>query len=362
MDELFTLIQTEIKVLLEKHLTPHFNQMEQDRANMTMIENILRQMPEFKKLEQENRTLRERLPVEPVPTVPVPVPAPAPVPVPTAADCIKLEIVENPKNEAPNEKELYQVANLLQNVENKPTSLIDDEVASEASEVEESEVEESEVEESEAEASEVEESEVEESEVEESEVEESEVEEEEEDGVEGAEPIEEEASEVEEEEEDGVEGAEPIEEEASEAEEEEDGVEGAEPLEEEASEAEEEEEEEEEAEAEASEAEASEAEASEEEGEEEEEEGEEEGEEEEEAEDGVEGAEPLGVEGAEPLGVEGAEPLEEPLEEEVDIIEIKGHGKFYAANTVNSDIYAVDSDGEPGDQVGKFVNKVATFF
>ena len=58
MDELFSLIQTEIKVLLEKHLTPHFNQMEQDRANMTMIENILRQMPEFKKLEQENRTLR----------------------------------------------------------------------------------------------------------------------------------------------------------------------------------------------------------------------------------------------------------------------------------------------------------------
>ena len=32
MDELFSLIQIEMKALLEKHLTPHFDQMERDRA------------------------------------------------------------------------------------------------------------------------------------------------------------------------------------------------------------------------------------------------------------------------------------------------------------------------------------------
>ena len=252
MDELFTLIQMEMKTLLEKHLTPHFIQMRQDRSNMMTLENILRQMPAFQKLEEENKALRDRLndasASAPTASASAPTAFEPTAFEPTSFDCIKLEIIETPKNEAPNVTELYQVANLSQNVENKPTSI------EEASEAEASEAEASEADEeaSEAEASEAEASEA-------------------------------EASEAE----------------ASEADEE-------------ASEAEEEEAEEEENE-------------------------------------------------AEP-GVEGAEPLAEPLEEEVDIIEIKGHGKFYAANLINSDIYAVDSDGEPGDQVGKFVNKVATFF
>jgi hypothetical protein len=87
-------------------------------------------------------------------------------------------------------------------------------------------------------------------------------------------------------------------------------------------------------------------------------------------EDGVEGAEPLEVEVEEEEevveveeedGVEGAEPLEESLDEEVFIIEIKGKGKFYTNNETNGDIYQIEGEDDVGDQVGKFINKVATF-
>ena len=74
----------------------------------------------------------------------------------------------------------------------------------------------------------------------------------------------------------------------------------------------------------------------------------------------------IGVEGlaelaAEPPEEEEASEAEEP-QEEVYIIEIKGHGKFFTNNEKNGDIYAVDgADEDVGDQVGKFVNSVAIF-
>ena len=66
----------------------------------------------------------------------------------------------------------------------------------------------------------------------------------------------------------------------------------------------------------------------------------------------------VGVVGAEPLGGEGGD----PLEEEVTIIDIKDHGKFYTSNPVNGDIYKIDTDEEVGEQVGKFVNSFPIFF
>jgi len=51
-----------------------------------------------------------------------------------------------------------------------------------------------------------------------------------------------------------------------------------------------------------------------------------------------------------------------PLRKEVFIVTIQGRGNFYTNNETNGDIYKIEGDDEDvGDQVGKFVNKVATF-
>jgi len=336
LSQLMNDIKNEITSVVERHLLPHFERMKCNNENIKLIETVLKQMPEFQRLEKENAELKRELgenvnrpretPQAPVPEVQAAPPAAAPLPEPEQKlfeHIIKLNIIETTvKNETVSESELYKNVNLSDNLNNAKVEEPEEEEEVEASEAEE-----------------------------EAEVEEEEVEKE--DGVEGAEPLEEAEAEEEEEEE----------------EEEEDGVEGAEPLEEEeASEAEEEEaeEEEEEEEEEASEAE----------------------------EDGVEGAEPLEEEEAseaEEDGVEGAEPLEEeeaeeeveeeeeipiaevpspavgveggdPLEEEVSIVSIKGHGKFYTSNPINGDIYKIEADEEVGDQVGKFVGGVPIFF
>ena len=49
-------------------------------------------------------------------------------------------------------------------------------------------------------------------------------------------------------------------------------------------------------------------------------------------------------------------------EEEVSLVEIKGHGNFYTTNQVNGDIYKIDADEEVGEQVGKFVSSIPVFF
>ena len=298
LSQLMNDIKNEITSVVERHLLPHFERMKCNNENIKLIETVLKQMPEFQRLEKENAELKRELeenvnrpretPQAPAPEVqaaPVPEPvqaaAPAPAAAPLAAPVpeqklfehiIKLNIIETTvKNETVSESELYKNVNLSDNLNN--------------AKVEEAEEEE----ETEEEASEAEE-----------------------DGVEEAEPLEEE--------------------EASEAEE--DGVEGAEPLEEEASEAEEE------------------VEVEVEEEEEEEEEAEEEAEE--------EPTEPL-HENTLPspaVGVEGGD----PLEEEVSIVSIKGHGKFYTSNPTNGDIYKIEADEEVGDQVGKFVGGVPIFF
>ena len=131
---------------------------------------------------------------------------------------------------------------------------------------------------------------------------------------------------------------------------------------EEASESEEEEEEEEatEEEEEAEEVEEEVEEAAAEEEEEEEAEEAEEVEEEEEA----EASEAEEEEEAEASEAEEEEAEEEAAEEEeeVFIVTIEGLGNFYTNNETNGDIYKIEGDDEDvGDQVGKFVNKVATF-
>ena len=310
-------INNEVKEILTKYLSPHLAQMNQDRMNMKCIENILRGMPEFQRLEKENIELRRQLEAKQPPvyefvntvkwttcdksnycikhamTMPVPAEpvsaalepaALVPEPAALAPDSIKLDIIETPivEDNVTNELELYKAADLLHIVNNE----------AEASEAEDEQYEEAEEEEaSEAEASEAE----------------FETENEEEEEVEA------EATEAEEEEE---EEASEAEEEASEAEQE---AEASEAEEEVASEAEEE----------ASEAEEEASEAEEEEAEQEEEEEEEE--------------------------------QEEEAEEEVSLIVINGIS-YYTTNETSGDIYKVEGTDDVGDQVGKFVNKIATFF
>ena len=230
LSQLLNNIKTEIGAVVERNLLPHFERMKCNNENIKLIETVLRQMPEFQRLEKENEELKRELEGKNTQAAAASPPD----------NTIKLEIIESAiPAEIISENELYKVAS-LSGVFNKQ---IDEEVATEeeaeASEAEASEAEASEAEASEAETEAEEEAEPLEEAEEEEETEAEEEEEaepleeaeEEEDGVEGAEPLEE----AEEEEEDGVEGAEPLEEEASEAEAEEDGVEGAEPLEEEVS-------------------------------------------------------------------------------------------------------------------------------
>ena len=173
--------------------------------------------------------------------------------------------------------------------------------------------------------------------------------------------LEEEGCEVEEEEEAEVE-AEGCEVEEAEEEAEEEEEEGEEEAEEEEEEGEVEEGEEEEGE--------------EEEGEVEVEEGceveEEEGEEAEGCEVEVEGEEAEGceveVEGEEEEGcevegeVEVAEDADEVLEEETEVVEITIRSKkYFTTNTTNGEIYAMDANGDVGDEVGQFVNGSAKF-
>ena len=85
---------------------------------------------------------------------------------------------------------------------------------------------------------------------------------------------------------------------------------------------------------------------------EEDEEVEESGEEEEEVEESGEEEEEEEVEES---GEEEEEEIEVEEEEEVYEITIKGT-KYFTTNEKNGDIYSIDSDGDPCDVVGKFVN------
>jgi hypothetical protein len=294
LSQVITTINNEINTIIERNLLPHFE-------TIRIIENLLKQLPEFKRLEQENADLKKRLSLCSVnnqadlelSNEEIHNDTKQPVPVKVIKNEIKLEIVEPPSTKKiVSETELYSTVNLLNTVDNK----LQDENDSDSDE----DVIEVEVEEEEVEVIEVDESE------------EEEEEEEEEDGGEGL----------------SEQAAEPLEEEDEDEEEEEDGVEGAEPLEEEDEEEEEVVEEDEEEEV-----------------------------VEEEEESGGEGEDPLEEDGGEGL----AEQEADPLEEEVFIIEIKGRGRFYTSNETNGDIYQIEGEDDVGDVVGKFVNKVAKF-
>ena len=196
LSNVITTINDEINSIIERNLLPHFE-------TIRIIENLLKQMPEFKRLEQENADLKQRLSAfdkiivkksnEKIipPTVTSSFETEF-TPVPITKNEIKLEIIESSMRPAISESELYTTVNLLNQDDNKLQ-----EEEGETSEEEET----SETDASETDASETEE-----------------------DGVEGAEPLED-ASEADEEEEEEEE-----EEEADAEEEGEDGVEGAEPL------------------------------------------------------------------------------------------------------------------------------------
>jgi hypothetical protein len=159
-------------------------------------------------------------------------------------------------------------------------------------------------------------------------------------------------------EEEDAEEEETEEEEAEEEETEEEEAEEEETEEEEAEEEETEEEEAEEEEAEEEEAEEEEAEEEAEEEEAEEEAEEEEAEEEAEEEEAEEETEEEEEEEAEEEEEEEAEAEEE--EEEVYEVIINGK-QYFTTNEKNGVIYAVDSDGEVGDEIGRYISGVATF-
>ena len=54
-------IKTDIISVIEKHLFPVFETLKTNNANIKLIEGILKQMPEFKQLEKENKELKEIL-------------------------------------------------------------------------------------------------------------------------------------------------------------------------------------------------------------------------------------------------------------------------------------------------------------
>jgi hypothetical protein len=59
---------------------------------------------------------------------------------------------------------------------------------------------------------------------------------------------------------------------------------------------------------------------------------------------------------------EGDEDEDKDEDDGEEVFEIDIFGKtYYTNNATNGDIYSVDENGDPGDEVGKFVNGIATF-
>ena len=166
LTQLITEINSEFNKIAERILLPHFQKMQ-------IIENILKEMPAFKNLENENKFLKQQIStfkvvnselsnqevydysqmrVIPVvveaPVVPVVVVEPISATLAAVGDAIKLEIVESLNKLPVSENEIYQDINLKLKVNN---------VKQEASEVEEeaSEVDLEEASEVDLEASEV---------------------------------------------------------------------------------------------------------------------------------------------------------------------------------------------------------------
>jgi len=179
-------MNSEINQIMERNLFPYFE-------TIRIIETLLKQLPEFKRLEQENADLKKRLSLclelsnleinnqadlelsnqEIQNDIRIDKPAQVSVPVPVKNE-IKLEIVETQDSTHPivSEDELYKTVNLSNRVDNKlqtveDTSEADEEVETSASEAEE-EVEEEGEEEIETSASEEEEEDEEEEDEEES--------------------------------------------------------------------------------------------------------------------------------------------------------------------------------------------------
>ena len=59
LSQLIAVINNEIGEVLNTILLPHFETMQREKDNMRVIETILKQMPEFKRLEKENAELKQ---------------------------------------------------------------------------------------------------------------------------------------------------------------------------------------------------------------------------------------------------------------------------------------------------------------
>ena len=158
LSQLLNEIKTEINAVVEKHLLPHFEKMKCNNENIKLIESVLRQMPDFQRLEKENADLKRELGEK---TMPAPVvqsapmqaqavhQAPLPMPEPAQGEHVKLEIVESTQPEnIVLESDLYKAARLTDEIKN--IQLVSEVAEEEASEVAEEEAEEEEEEASEA--------------------------------------------------------------------------------------------------------------------------------------------------------------------------------------------------------------------
>jgi hypothetical protein len=202
LSKVITTINGEINSIIERNLLPHFE-------TIRIIENLLKQMPEFKRLEQENADLKQQLSAFDRIIVKKSNEEIIPPTIVSSLNEIKLEIVESSIRPAVSESELYTTVNLLNHDDNKLQEEEADTTEEEADTTEEeAETSEEEEEEEEEEADEADEEEDEEEADEEVASEAEEVESDEEVASEAEEA--DEADEGEDPLEDGVEGAEPL--------------------------------------------------------------------------------------------------------------------------------------------------------
>ena len=114
LNQLMLKIKDEVSTVVEQHLLPYFERMKTNNENIRLIESVLRQMPDFQRLEKENKELKEALENKITP-------APAIVPqTPIVENIIKLEIVETARPETSEvlESDLYKVVSLANNMIN----------------------------------------------------------------------------------------------------------------------------------------------------------------------------------------------------------------------------------------------------
>ena len=147
LTDVINTINDDIYDVVQKHLLPYFEVMQNNRKKMQMIESILREIPEFQELIKENQQLKEELCKNKVT-----VQAQAQSQAQAQENKIILEVKEknDTKKQSVNESDIYNEVKLSENIghynhwgaENNSEA---EESEAEASEAEASEAEEEEV-------------------------------------------------------------------------------------------------------------------------------------------------------------------------------------------------------------------------